>query len=256
MKSAPKTYSLILFFVILMVWEGLVRWMRIPELILPAPLVIAANMMENFSNGYFYPHIRATGIEVLGGFAMGAIMGIGLGFLVAHSKTVEEILHPYIIASQAMPKLALAPLLALWLGFGYLPKMIIVALVSFFPIFESTVTGLTYVDQDKVALFRSLRASKWKILAKLRLPTAIPYLFSGLRVAIVLSVVGAVVSEFIGANKGLGALIIVAQGMMDTPLMFSVFILLTLMGILLYQAIYLIERLFFKKYYYARRSKP
>ncbi|RXT05866.1 ABC transporter permease [Ammoniphilus sp. CFH 90114] len=251
----PMMYSLLLFLIVLFAWEGLVRFLQIPELILPTPLVIGKNLIENFSNGYFYPHIAATSIEVFGGFALGAFMGIGLGFLVSNSKAVEEVLHPYIIASQAMPKLALAPLLALWFGFGYLPKILIVALVSFFPLFESTVTGLTYVDQDKVALFRSMRASKWSILVKLRLPTAIPYLFSGLRVAIVLSVVGAVVSEFIGANKGLGALIIVSQGMMDTPLMFSVFILLTFMGIALYQMVAIVEILFFKKYYYTRRTK-
>lgn len=243
-------YAFVLFIVLMVMWEIVVRMGDIPRLILPGPLMIGANLLENLLNGYFWPHILATLFEVLSGFLIGAILGMGLGFTVAQSPILKEVLQPYIIASQAMPKLALAPLLAVWFGFGYLPKMIIVALISFFPLFESTLTGLSFVDRDKILLFRALRASNMQILFKLRLPTAIPHVFSGLRVAVVLSVVGAVVSEFIGANQGLGALIIAAR--MDTTLMFSVFILLTMMGMLLYYTIDLLERIFFKKYHHAR----
>ncbi|QDI90697.1 ABC transporter permease [Salicibibacter halophilus] len=245
-------YSLLLLFFLLSIWE-MVVWLRdIPELILPRPTVIAENLYTHLMSGFFFIHIYTTMVEVLGGFFIGMVLGIGLGFLVAQSKLVRDIFHPYIIASQAMPKLALAPLLTLWFGYGFMPKIIIVALVSFFPLFESTVAGLTYVDREKVSLFRSMRATPWQILSKLRLPVAIPYMMSGLRVAIVLSVVGAVVSEFIGANQGLGAVITNAMGMMDTPLMFSAFILLTIIGIFLYQTVELIERVFLKKYIYAR----
>lgn len=245
-------YSILLFLFFLGGWEGFVHIREVPILILPPPSVVAGNLLENLLNGYFTPHIQATMIEIVGGFLIGSIVGIGLGFLVAQSQIIKEIVHPYIIASQAMPKLALAPLMALWFGFGYVPKIMIVALISFFPLFESTVTGLSHVNQEKVTLFRSLRASSFQIVWKLRLPTAVPYLFSGLRVAMVLSVVGAVVSEFIGANKGLGAVIISAQ--YDTPLIFSAFILLTLIGIGLYQLITMIESLFFQKYYHSRRN--
>ncbi|MBP3951927.1 ABC transporter permease [Bacillus suaedae] len=247
-----SVYSLSIFIIILVIWEATVHLRDISQIILPSPSAVAMNLVQHTQSGYFLPHIMTTLIEVLGGFLVGSMIGIGLGFLVAQSKTAQEILHPYIIASQAMPKLALAPLLVLWFGFGYTPKMMIVALVCFFPLFESTVTGLSYVSQEKLALFRSLRATSFQTLIKLRVPTAMPYIFSGLRVSIVLSVVGAVVAEFIGANKGLGALIIASQGMLNTTLMFSVFILLTVMGIILYQMINLIERLFFKKYSYSR----
>lgn len=250
-----RLYSILLFVFILITWEGVVRVKGISKLILPAPSEIGINLVQLLGSRYIYSHIMATLIEVFGGFFLGAFLGIGLGFLVAQSRAVHEILHPYIIASQAMPKLALAPLLVLWFGFGFTPKIIIVALVCFFPLFESTVTGLSYVSQEKISLFRSLRASSFQILLKLRVPTAMPYIFSGLRVAIVLSVVGAVVSEFIGANKGLGALIIASQGMLDTTLMFSVFIFLTLIGIFLYQSISWIETLFFKKYMNFRGNK-
>lgn len=245
-------YALALFVLLLAIWESFVILFHVRELILPRPSAIALNLIENMENGYFYPHIAATSIEVTGGFFIGVMLGVGLGFIVSQSQTLREMIHPYIIASQSMPKLALAPLFITWFGYGYMPKIVITALISFFPLFESTVAGLSMVDQEKVALFRTLRASPMQILLKLRLPTAIPYLFSGLRVAIVLSVVGAVVSEFIGATKGLGAVIMVAQGVADTPLMFSVFILLTLMGVIFYQAINLIESLFFKKYYHSR----
>jgi NitT/TauT family transport system permease protein len=247
-------FSILLFMILLMVWELTVRIKQIPELILPKPSVIVESLFIHIMSGYLLVHAKATLIEILGGFIIGAVLGIGLGFIVSQSTFVKEVLHPYIIASQAMPKLALAPLLTLWFGYGFMPKIIITALISFFPLFESTVAGLSYIDKDKLALFRSLRATPFQTLIKLRLPTALPYLLSGLRVAIVLSVVGATVSEFIGANQGLGAVITTAMGMMNTPLMFSAFILLTVIGILLYQSISLLEHLLFKKYYYSRRN--
>jgi NitT/TauT family transport system permease protein len=149
-----------------------------------------------------------------------------------------------------MPKLALAPLFVIWFGLGILPKALIAALIAFFPLFENTLTGLREVDAEAVELFRMLGASRWQFFVKLRLPHAVPYLFAGLRVAIVLSVVGAVVGEYIGASKGLGALIIASQGMMDTALMFAVFVLLTALGMVLYHLVGLCER-----WVLARRSR-
>jgi NitT/TauT family transport system permease protein len=247
-------YSIVLFIGILVIWELTVSIKQIPELILPKPSIIAENLFMNLKSGYLLIHAQATLIEILGGFLIGAFLGIGLGFVVSQSNLAREILHPYIIASQAMPKLALAPLFTTWFGFGFMPKIVITTLISFFPLFESTVAGLAYVDKDKLYLFRSLRASPLQVLIKLRIPTALPYIISGLRVAMVLSVVGATVSEFIGANKGLGAVITTASGMMDTPLMFSAFIVITVIGIVLYQSISVIERILFKKYYYSRRK--
>jgi NitT/TauT family transport system permease protein len=181
--------------------------------------------------------------EILLGFLGGSLLGSTLGALVAMSPVVQRVLQPYIIASQAMPKLALAPLFILWCGFGIFPKALIAALIAFFPLFENTLTGLRQVDADSVDLFRMLGASRWHLFLKLRLPHAVPYLFAGLRVAMVLSVVGAVVGEYVGASKGLGALIVASQGMMDTTLMFAVFVVLTVLGIMLYQLVVWCERL-------------
>ncbi|MGI8383866.1 ABC transporter permease [Robertmurraya sp. P23] len=247
-------YSTLLFISLLILWEMIVKVKKISPLILPTPTTIAENLFTLLLSGYFLPHIFTTLVEIISGFFVGALIGIGLGLLVSQSNTLRLVLKPYIIATQAMPKVALAPLLILWFGYGYTPKILIVALISFFPLFESTITGLLVVDKDRLALFQLLKASKWQTLWRLQLPTAIPYLLSGMRVALVLSVVGAVVSEFIGANKGLGALIIVAQGMMDTPLLFSAFILLTTIGILLYASIYAVEHLFLRKYTTYRRK--
>jgi len=247
-------YSTLLFISLLILWEMIVKVKKISPLILPKPTTIADHLFTLLLSGYFTPHIFTTLVEIISGFFVGALLGIGLGLLVAQSNTLRLVLKPYIIATQAMPKVALAPLLILWFGYGYTPKILIVALISFFPLFESTITGLLVVDKDRLALFQLLKASKWQTMWRLQMPTAIPYLLSGMRVAVVLSVVGAVVSEFIGANKGLGALIIVAQGMMDTPLLFSAFILLTAIGILLYASIYAIEHLFLRKYTTYRRK--
>ena len=137
----------------------------------------------------------------------------------------------------------------LWFGFGITAKVVIAALIAFFPLLENTVTGLKEVDPDKVELFHALDATRWQIFTKLRLPNAVPYLYAGLRVAIILSVVGAVVGEYVGANRGLGALIISAQGSMDTPLMFSVFVVLTLLGVALYKGMEYVERALLRRRY-------
>lgn len=234
--------SLVLFGLVLAGWYGLVQWKRFPPLILPTPGAVATTLVQLVLSGSLLPHLWVTLSEIVLGFLGGSLFGMGLGTLVAMSPLAQRILHPYIIASQAMPKLALAPLFALWFGFGILPKALVAALIAFFPLFENTLTGLGEVDAEALELFRMLGASRWHCFSKLRLPHAVPYLFAGLRVAMVLSVVGAVVGEYIGASKGLGALIIASQGMMDTPLMFAVFVILTALGIVLYQAVGYVEQ--------------
>jgi NitT/TauT family transport system permease protein len=238
----PWCLSLGLFGIVLLGWHGLVHWQRFPPLILPTPGSVATTLVELLASGSLLPHLWVTLSEILLGFVGGSLFGMGLGILVAMSPLAQRILHPYIIASQAMPKLALAPLFAIWFGFGIFPKALVAALIAFFPLFENTLTGLGEVDAEALELFRMLGASRWHFFSKLRLPHAVPYLFAGLRVAMVLSVVGAVVGEYIGASKGLGALIIASQGMMDTPLMFAVFVILTALGMILYQAVGYVER--------------
>jgi NitT/TauT family transport system permease protein len=167
------------------------------------------------------------------GFLLGSVCGIGFGTLAAESRIARRVVMPYVIVSQAIPKFALAPLLVIWFGFGVTPKVIIAALIAFFPLLENTYLGLTSTPSELVELFRALRASRLQILRRLRWPNAVPAIFSGLRVALVLTLVGAVVAEYVGANEGLGALIIVAQGVLDTKLMFVAILATTLLALVL-----------------------
>lgn len=225
--------SLVLFVAALVGWELFVRVRGLPPLVLPGPGVVWRAVVEQVVDGGLWVHLWVTLAEVLLGFALGSVIGIGLGAAVAFSSRLGRVIRPYIVASQAMPKLALAPIMVVWFGFDLTPKIVIAGLISFFPLFENMVAGLQAVDPDQVELFRSLRAGRWETFVKLRLPWAVPFIMAGLRVALILSLVGAVVGEFVGANKGLGALIVSAQGTMNTPLMFAVFVVLTALGIVL-----------------------
>ncbi|MDP6030101.1 MAG: ABC transporter permease [Arenicellales bacterium] len=183
------------------------------------------------SSGQMWPHLAITTQEILYGFVLGSVLGIGFGILAAEFSIARRVIMPYVIVSQALPKFALAPMLVIWFGFGMAPKVIIAALIAFFPLLENTYLGFTTTPGEMLELFRALRASRWTTLLKLRVPHAIPAIFSGFRVALMLSLVGAVVAEYVGANQGLGALIIVSQGTLDTELMFVAFVLLTTLGL-------------------------
>ena len=241
-QHSALALSLALLVALLAAWEAFVRLRGLSPLVLPPPGAVAAKLAEQLASGALLPHTATTLAEILLGFALGAALGVGSGALVAHSPLLRRVLTPYLIASQAMPKLALAPLFVLWLGYDLTPKVVITALIAFFPLFENTVVGLNEVAPEKLELFRMLRASAWQTFVKLRVPSALPYLFAGLRVAMVLSVVGAVVGEYVGANRGLCALIIASQGTMDTTLMFAVILLLTLLGVGLYLGVVAVER--------------
>lgn len=228
--------------VLLGLWELLVRQWGLSALVLPAPSAIAASLWTGLATGYFWPHIRATLQALLLGLAAGSAIGLLAGMALAESELIERVLKPYVVVSQVVPKLALAPLFVLWFGFGMLPTVLITALICFFPLMENTLTGLRQVDAQRLQLFRMLGATRLQTLLRLKLPTGLPAILAGLRVAVVLALVGAVVAEFMGASRGLGAVVIAAQGMMDTTLMFAALVLIAAMGLLLYQACLVLER--------------
>jgi NitT/TauT family transport system permease protein len=240
------SYSLILFVCVIIGWETLAKSMS--ELVLPAPSVILTVLWDGLQTGYLVPHIIHTTMEISLGLFVGSILGLVIGILMGEIEVLRRILFPYIIASQAVPKLALAPLFIVWFGFGMTSKVVITALICFFPLLENTMTAIQYTDSKKKDLFRVLNASRWQTLVHLKIPSGLPAIMAGFRVAVVLAVVGAVVGEFIGGSKGLGAMIIASQGMMDTPLMFAVLLLLTLLGMILYELVNLIEKWFLKPY--------
>ena len=240
--------SLLLLGALLLAWEGASRFFGLSALVLPAPSVVFAALWKGLASGYFWPHIRATGLELLLGLATGCAVGFATGVAMAESRTLRGLLMPYVVVSQVIPKLALMPLFIVWFGFGMTSTVVITALICFFPLMENTLTSLRQVAPERIELFRMLGATRVQTLLRLKLPSGLPGILAGLRVAVVLALVGAVVGEFIGASKGLGALVIASQGMMDTPLMFAVLVLIAVLGMLVYQATLALEQLLLLPY--------
>lgn len=223
-------------------WELIVRHSQLSALVLPAPSAVAQSLWRGLASGYLWPHILRSTTEVLLGLLLGTTLGFAGGVALGESARARRVLMPYVVISQVIPKLALAPLFIMWLGFGMLPTVVMTALICFFPLLENTATCMQQVDPQRLALFQMLRASRWQTLWRLKIPAGLPHIMAGFRVAVVLAWVGAVVSEFISASYGLGALIIAAQGSMDTALMFAVLGVITLLGLVFYKAAELLER--------------
>lgn len=213
-------------------------------LVFPGPDRVWHELVGIATSGFLVTNGLPTLQEIILGFVFGSILGIGCGTILAASPLIHRIANPYLVASQAMPKIALAPMLVMWFGYGLASKVVIAALIAFFPLLENTVVGLRHVPAAELRLFESLSASEWQTYRKLRFPNAMPYIFAGLRVAMLFATVGAVVGEYIGANVGLGAGVIVAFGTLNTPLVMAILVVLTVMGIVLYQAVVYAELLF------------
>jgi NitT/TauT family transport system permease protein len=243
-----RAAGLLLLMALLASWEAGARAFALSALVLPPPSAVVAYLWKGMASGYFWPHLRATGVELLLGLAVGCGFGFGAGVLLAELPALRRILMPYVVVSQVIPKLALMPLFVVWFGFGLTSTVVITALICFFPLMENTLTGLAQVPPERLELFRLLGASRRQTLLRLKLPTGLPSILAGLRIAVVLALVGAVVGEFIGASQGLGALIIAAQGSMDTPLMFAVLVLVSVLGLAAYQATLLLERRLLRPY--------
>ena len=234
--------SLLLLIVLLAGWEAWCRLGRLSPLVLPPPSAVLATLWSEIATGRLWPHLAMTAAEMALGLGIGAAVGLGTGVLLAEFPALSRLLRPYVLASQLVPKLALGPLFIIWFGFGMTPTVVITALICFFPLMENTLTGISEVDASRRELFRMLGAGRLKTLLHLKLPSALPVIMAGLRVAVVLALVGAVVGEFIGGRIGLGASIVAAQSVMDSSLIFALFIVITALGMLLYEAVRLIER--------------
>jgi len=228
--------SWLLGVVFLLAWEGWVVVNQTSPLVLPAPSVVVVSLLQGLSSDYLLPHILSTLSAVLMGFLLGSAMGFLGGLLLGELTGLRGVVMPFVVASQVIPKLALAPLFIVWFGFGSLPIIVMTALICFFPLLENTAAAIRQTDSKQLELFRMLRASRWQTLWHLKVPAGRVTIYAGLRVAVVLAWVGAVVAEFIVASKGLGALIIAAQGSMDTPLMFAVLTLITVLGLCFYKS--------------------
>jgi NitT/TauT family transport system permease protein len=230
--------------VFLAIWQAIVIVGGYPPFILPPPDAVLGRLVSGWADGTIAPHALRTLVEVALGFAMGAAAGLIVGYALARSAFVERLVSPYIVAAQATPILALSPVLALWFGPGLASKVVICALIVFFPIAIATMVGIRSVDAGLLELGRSLRATRRQILTTLEIPAALPSIFGGLRVGVTLAVVGAIVGEWAGSDQGLGVLINLARGsLFDIPLLFATLITIALLGLALYVVVVLVERL-------------
>lgn len=227
----------------LVLWKAIVVVGGYPAFILPAPEVVFERLVEAWGDGEIAPHAAATLVEIGLGFAVGSLAALVVGYALARSALVARLISPYIVAAQATPILALAPVLALWFGTGLLGKVLICALIVFFPVAVAAMVGLRSVDARLLELGRSLRATRRQVLLTLEIPAALPSIFGGLRVGVTLAVVGAIVGEWAGAQRGLGVLINLARGsLFDIPLMFATLVTIAGIGVALYLVVVLVER--------------
>lgn len=229
--------------VVLASWEWiLVPMSGISPALLPRPSQIAVALWRGLAEGDLLSDTLITLTEVVQGYLLGSAIGFLLAIPVAESRTAERILTPYIVAAQAIPKVAIAPLFVVWFGFGIIPKVLSAFLLGFFPVVVATVTGLKSVDPDMLDLARSMRAGRLKTFLYIALPHSLPHVFAGLKVSVTLAVVGAVVGEFVGSNSGIGYLLQIANGNFDLPLMFAALIVLSFIGVILFAAVDAVER--------------
>jgi NitT/TauT family transport system permease protein len=229
--------------VFIIIWQLIVAIGGYPTYILPGPLVVAERFADGWIDGIIGPHFLTTLSEVLLGLAIGSSAGILTGILLARSRLAARMLSPYIVAAQATPILALAPLIALWFGTGLSSRVLICALICFFPIAVGTMVGIRSVDPRLIELGRSLRASRWQRLTRIEVPSALPQILGSLRIGVTLAVVGAIVAEWAGGEQGLGVLINLARGsMFDIPLMFATLFTIAMLGVVLYLIVVAIER--------------
>lgn len=225
-------------------WEAVVRLANFPVFILPPPSLVASRFGQAVLDGSLLRHTLVTLQEVILGLCLGAVMASLLGYLLAKSLAFERALSPFIVASQSIPVVAIAPLLIIWFGPGLFSKVLICALIVFFPVLVNTIVGLRSVPDELQELMRSLQATRWQSMSYLEVPAALPVFLGGLRVGATLSVIGAVVGEFVGSDRGLGFLINVGRGQYDTTLVFVAVFTLIGMAMSLYGLVLLLERRF------------
>ena len=226
---------------LLVLWEVLVTGLDVPALLLPPPSAIAVELVR--WRGLLLAHSLVTLYETILGFLLGIVVGVPIAIAITTSRVLQNTIYPLIILAQSIPKVTIAPLFLIWMGYGVPPKVFVGFLVAFFPIVIDTATGLNAVEPELIDLTRALAASQWQTLWRIRFPQALPFFFSGLKVAITLAVIGAVIAEFVGSDQGLGYLILTATAELKTAFVFACMFLLSVIGIGLFAALVAIERL-------------
>jgi NitT/TauT family transport system permease protein len=232
--------SVALFLALLAAWQIAVSTLALREYILPAPITVLSALAGDEIP--WATHVWITTLEIVGAFVLAGAVGVVLGVTIAWSPALARALVPFLVFVNTLPKVAVAPLFLLWLGYGIVPNMIIGALIGFFPVVINTAVGLTQVDEDLLDLGRVFSAPKWKVFAKIRIPNAYPYILSALKVTATAAVVGAIVGEFVASQKGLGFVIMTTQGSMNTPVAFAALVWISIVGLGVYGAVVLAAR--------------
>jgi NitT/TauT family transport system permease protein len=240
-----------IFAVALIAWVVVTEAKLVAPYLLPAPMAVLHRMIELRS--LYAMHTVVTALEILLGFLLAVVVGILLALAVIYLRPFEAAVYPAIVATQAIPKVAIGPLFVVWLGFGLVPKVVIAFLIAFFPILVDTVIGLRSVDNESVFLLQSMGAGRWKVFRYLRLPAALPNIFGAMKIAITLATVGAIVGEFVGSNDGLGYLLLFANGTMDTTMLFGALVLISALALGFYLVIYALDAVCIR-WHVSRRS--
>ena len=230
----------LLIIVMLVLWDIVIRVFKIPPYLIPTPLDVVGQLWKEWP--MLLEQAAPTTWATLGGFILSVVIGVPIAMLIAYSRVIESFVYPLLVFSQSIPKIAIAPLFVVWFGFGIIPKVIAAFLLGFFPVVVSTVMGFKSVEHDMVDLARSMGSTRLQMFFKISLPQALPAIFSGMKVSITLAVVGAVVGEFVGSNSGIGYVLQKANGNFDLPLMFAALVVLSMIGVILFVLLDVLER--------------
>jgi NitT/TauT family transport system permease protein len=242
-SALRRTLKLSLTLLALVVlWQGLCDGLKIPAFLIPSPSQVAVRLYEK--RDLYASHSLVTLYETVAGFILAVIFGMASAAVIVVIPRMRDVVMPLLLLAQLVPKVAIAPLLLIWFGYGLMPKVLVAFLVAFFPIVVNGASGLASVQPELIDLGRSLQASRWQTFWKFQVPTAMPEVFSGMKIAVTLAIIGAIIGEFVGGNRGLGYLIIVANQELDTALAFAAIFLLSVMGMILYALIEICERRF------------
>jgi NitT/TauT family transport system permease protein len=233
--------SALIGIVFLAAWQWLPGLMGVPRFIIPPASEVWSEFLYMIGREQLLMHFTVTLASVAAGFALGALAGMIIGYALGMSSTLEVVLSPYILALQIAPKVAFAPLFVMWFGFTVYPKILVAMLIVFFPVMVNVLGAVRTIDRDQINLARSFNATRAELFWKIEVPASMPPLFSGLRIAATLAVIGVVVGELVGGNSGLGYLLVYGQGQANTPMVFVVILLLTLIGLIAYVAVVLVE---------------
>jgi len=245
-NSVVKNIALKLLYIVIfiLIWQAIVSIFHIKEFVLPSPFQVLGRLFipEQAKQYHWILHISATLNVILSAFIVSIVLGILLAILICWSKLFSDIIMPIIVLFNSLPKIAFTPLFLIWFGYGYLPNLLIAFLVAFFPIVLNTCTGLMAVDDDLLDLVNYLGASKWQLFFKIRIPNSLPYIFAGIKISVTMCVMGTIVGEFVAAEKGLGYLLRDAQAFIDMPTMFCCLILLSVIGLSLFELVKFLEK--------------